>query len=349
MRIGRLLPMVSVLALAAHGAGCGLTPEALDAEQVAELTTAQAARVSAEQEPLSGPVSLYEAMARALKYNLDYRVELMQEQLRGGELIMAATELLPRAEATSGHSERNNFLSSGELDLPTGIETEPEVVSQDKKLDVADISFSWHILDFALSYVRARQAADQYLISTEMKRKVIQRTLEDTRTAYWRAYSADRLIRRIRNIEGRVQGAILNAQNLSRRGDMSPVTALTYERELIDIRILAQKLESDLNLAKSQLASLMDIPPGTYFTLAGDETDLPSPAMLDLSGKEMIAEALFNRAEIRDLEYKRRINEGEVAAALLELLPGLQVYTGDDWSSNSFFLHNEWTGWVSMF
>ena len=119
---------------------------------------------------------------------------------------------------------------------------------------------------------------------------------------------------------------------------MSPVTALTYERELIEIRLLAQKLDSDLSLAKSQLAALMDIPPGTNFTLAGDGTELPSPAMLDLSGKEMIAEALFNRAEIRELEYKRRINDGEVAAALLELLPGLQVYTGDNLSSNSFLL-----------
>ena len=116
MRIGRLIPMVSVLALAAYGAGCGLTPEAIDAEQLAELTAAQANRVVMDQEPLSGPVSLYEAMARALKYNLDYKVEMMQEQLRGGELIMASTELLPRAEATSGHSERNNYLMSGELD-----------------------------------------------------------------------------------------------------------------------------------------------------------------------------------------------------------------------------------------
>lgn len=345
MRVSRLPQLVSALALTAYCAGCGITPEPLDPIEVSALAGAHAERVTAGQEPISGPISLFDAMARALKYNLDYRVEIMQEQLRGGEVILAGAELLPRAAANAGFSERNNFLTTGELDIPTGIELPPETVSQDRKLDTADITFSWHILDFALSYVRARQASNKYLIAQELKRKVIQRTIEDTRTAFWRAYSADRLVRKLRGLEGRVQQAIANAQSLSKRGDMSPLTALTYERELIEIRQLAQKLENDLNLAKSQLAALMDVPPGTAFSLAADVSELPSPAMLDLSGQEMIAEAVFNRAEIRELAYKRRINDAEVAAALLDLLPGLQIYTGDNYESNSFLLHPEWTAW----
>lgn len=345
MRIAALLPLFSALALVAWTAGCGVTPEPLETGQIDAVTVQQANLAVMDQEPISGPVTLYEAMARALKYNLDYKVEMMQEQLRGGELILASTELLPRVSASAGRSDRDSYSMSGELNLDTGVETEPDKISQDRKVDVADISFSWNVLDFALSYVRARQAANQYLIAQETKRKVIQRTLEDTRTAYWRAYSADRLVKKLRALETRVQGAIQNARALSTSGDMSAVTALTYERELVQIRLLAQKLDSDLSLAKAQLSTLMNVPPGTNFTLSDEGSAVPSPAILALSGKEMVAEAMFNRSELHELEYQKRINQDEVTAALLELLPGLQGFIGDNVSSDSFLLNPNWVGW----
>ena len=46
---------------------------------------------------------------------------------------------------------------------------------------------SWNLLDFGVSYYRARQQADQVLIAEERKRKVVQNILADTRNAYWRA------------------------------------------------------------------------------------------------------------------------------------------------------------------
>ena len=36
--------------------------------------------------------------------------------------------------------------------------------SQDKRLRTSEIAFSWNVLDFGLSYVRARQTADKALI-----------------------------------------------------------------------------------------------------------------------------------------------------------------------------------------
>ena len=41
-----------------------------------------------------------------------------------------------------------------------------------------------------------------------MKRKIVNRIIEDVRTAYWRAVSYERLVGRMRALEGRVQRAL---------------------------------------------------------------------------------------------------------------------------------------------
>ena len=62
-------------------------------------------------------------------------------------------------------------------------------VSQDKTLRSGDLALSWNILDFGLSYVRARQAADQVLIAREIQRRTTHGLLEDVRSEFWRAAS----------------------------------------------------------------------------------------------------------------------------------------------------------------
>ncbi len=67
--------------------------------------------------------------------------------------------------------------------------------------------------------------------------------------------------------------------------------------------------------------------------------------LIDTLGDEMTRLALQNRPEIRELGYSGRINEHEVEIALLELLPGIQLYAGLNGDSNSFLLNNDWVGW----
>jgi outer membrane protein TolC len=320
---------------------CSLAPSPLTEGQISHLAGVQAEQVTANQEPISGALTLYDAMARALKYNLDYRVEMMQQSLRGAEAALASSEMLPKLVANAGWVGRDSYLSSAHLDLPTGRETPPRVTSSDKDVRTADITFSWNILDFALSYVRAKQSSDKYLIAETAKRKVIHRILEDTRTAYWRAVSADRMVRKLRQLDGRLDRAISNAKLQKVEGTTSPITALTYERELVQIRVKIEQLQRELKLAKAQLAALIDVAPGVEFALAEHE-DKALPATLNLNVSEMVAEALFNRPELREIAYQQRINAREATAALLELLPGLRLYASANEDSNSFLLNEHW-------
>jgi outer membrane protein TolC len=332
-----LLATIAAVALS----GCAIAPSPLTGTQLSHLAGLHAAQVTANQEPISGTLTLYDAMARTLKYNLDHRIEMMQQSLRGAEAALASSELLPKLVANAGWSGRDSYLSSAHLDLPTDKETPPRVTSNDKDVRTADITFSWNILDFALSYVRAKQASDKYLIAETAKRKVIHRILEDTRTAYWRAVSADRMVKKLRQLDGRLNRAIANARQQLSEGTTSPVTALTYERELVQIRVKAEQLQRELTLAKAQLAALMDVAPGVDFALA-DHEDSTLPAVLTMSVNDMVAEALLNRPELREIAYQRRINEREATAALLELLPGLRLYASANDDSNGFLLNEHW-------
>jgi outer membrane protein TolC len=332
-----LLATITVALLA----GCTIAPSPLTGLQISHLAGLQAEQVAAQQEPISGALTLYDAMARALKYNLDYRVEMMQQSLRGAEAALASSDMLPKLVANAGWSGRDSYLSSAHLDLPTAKETPPRVTASDKDVRTADITFSWNILDFALSYARAKQASDKYLIAETGKRKVIHRILEDTRTAYWRAVSADRMVKKLRRLDGRLDRAISNARLQGVEGASSPITALTYERELVQIRVKAEQLQRELKLAKAQLAALIDVAPGLDFSLA-EQDDRTRPALLTVSASEMVAEALFNRPELREIAYQRRINEREATAALLELLPGLRLYANANEDSNSFLLNEHW-------
>jgi outer membrane protein TolC len=333
----RLSATLAVVSLA----GCTVAPSPLTEAQMSHLAGRHVEQVAANQEPISGALTLYEAMARALKYNLDYRVEMMQQSLRAAEASLASSEMLPRLVANAGWSGRDSYVSSAHLDLPTGNVSPPRATSSDKLGRTADITFSWNILDFALSYARAKQAADKYLIAQVGKRKVIHRILEDTRTAYWRAVSADRMVLKLQRLDGRLNLAIGTAKLQAADGTSSPITALTYERELVQIRVKAEQLQRELKLAKAQLAALIDLPPGVAFNLAGQE-DRALPALVTMSATEMVAEAMFNRPELHEIAYQRRVNSREATAALLELLPGIRLYAGANEDSNSFLLNDNW-------
>jgi len=336
--IPRVAPAILALALLS---GCAIVPTPIDEEEISFVTADRLASLDRDQEPISGPIGLYEAMARALKYNLDHQVEIYQQALRISELDLSHFELLPKLVANSGYAERNEFNASSSYNILTNTQNFGASTSQERAIDTADISFSWNVLDFGLSYIRARQAADKVLIAEEMRRKAAQRIIEDVRTAFWRAVSAERLVSKIRRLEGRTRRALASARNVSQSGETSPITALTYERELVEVKRTLQELRRELSIAKAQLAALMNVKPGTRFTLKLPPSKPPVPS-IDLAVPEMIEIALNNRPEVRKNLYKLRINRQELQAAWLELLPSPQLVLGANYDSNDFLFNKHW-------
>jgi outer membrane protein TolC len=329
---------VSVAALLA---GCNVTPKPISAGELATRATENAVAVTANQDPVGAPINLYDAMARALKYNLDYKVELMEQALKARELNLSTYDLLPQLVASGGYSRRSNFAGASSLSLLTRRQSLEPSTSSEKGIFSGDLTLSWDVLDFGLSYIRAQQKANEGLIALERRRKVANRIIEDVRTAYWRAVSAERLLTKLKQLEGSVSTTLTNSERLAERRLSAPLTALTYQRELIDIKAEIQRLQRELVISKSQLAALMNLEPGTEYTLVMPERTTTPPSV-SLPGEEMVMTALRNRPELREINYRERINKKELDAALLGMLPSLRGIIGANVDSNSFLVNNDW-------
>jgi outer membrane protein TolC len=61
--------------------------------------------------------SLENAMARALKYNMDYRVKLMEEAMGQRQLDVANLDMLPKLAASAGYTARDKDNASSSQNI----------------------------------------------------------------------------------------------------------------------------------------------------------------------------------------------------------------------------------------
>ena len=337
----RICKQIEVIALLLMMSGCSLVPIPLSQTEIEDQARLDNEAVTSGQEAVTGPISLYDAIARALKYNLDFHLELQAKILSQRELELSRYEMLPTFVSNLAYTSRSNFSGANSRSLLTGLESLASSTSSNRDIHTADLNLSWNILDFGVSYVRAQQAADNVLIAEEAKRKVVNRIVQDVRSAYWRAVSNDRLIVQLEELMIRVKAAIVESKEVEARKLDRPLTALTYQRELIGIKRELEKLQRNLSLAKIQLAALMNLRPGESY-----ELEIPdrSDTVRDIAFSPQMMEqmALENRSEIRELIYKKRITAKEAKVAVLNLLPGLNLNFGGNYSDNSFLFNNDW-------
>jgi len=342
------VPAVLILLAAIGVNGCAIEPVPLTLEEVRARATADRAAVATDQEPVEGPLDLYDAMARALKYNLDARVELMQKMLAQTQLDLSHYAMLPRLAANAGFDGRSNYAGGSASSLPSVTSLLPPFTSADRNIFSADLSLSWNVLDFGLSYIRAKQAADDVLIAEEERRRVANRVLQDVRAAYWKAVSAERILPSLKLLDDWVKSALDKAQAVQDEKLSSPLVPLQYKLDLLNTQRYIQQLFRELSTAKIHLAALMNIPPGREAQLVlmvpeREANTVPLPP--DLAALE--ERALIARPELRQIDYRRRINAQETKAAILEMMPSLYLVVGGNYNSNSFLFHNHWAAYAA--
>ncbi|WP_085727553.1 TolC family protein [Pseudomonas sp. R37(2017)] len=328
----------SLLALAISG--CAVTSEPIERSVSEQRAKSDLQNMYKGQEPLGGPLTLHQAMARAVKYNLEGRLKVMEEALAKRQLDLASFDMLPRMALDAGYVGRNNVNASSSQSVRTGTQSLEPSTSQDRDRDVADLTMVWNVLDFGVSYISAKQQGDQRLIVQERRRKVINTIVQDVRSAYWRAMAAERLLTQIDSLMARVETARNNSQSMSQQRIGDPVQALGYQRSLIEATRQLEEQRRALSLAKTELATLINLPMGTELTLATDNGYEIPELKVDLASLEQ--EALTSRPELREQDYQTRISAAETRKAMLRLLPGLEFSAGGHYDSNSFLVEQGW-------
>ena len=328
--------------------GCAVTPEVVAPGKIHSTAMADLDLLSQTEVQEALSIGLEEAIARAIKFNRDHRLKAYEAALAQGQLELVRQEMLPELAASAGYARRNNYSASASATFqdgkPAGLGANPTYsISQGKEQATKDAVFTWNILDFGLSYVRAKQHADRYLIAKERERKTMQNIVQDVRAAYWRAVSAERLLLKIGPLMEKAATALDDSRQIELRRLSSPVEALYYQRELLDVLRALQGLRQDLVNAKVELAALMDIKPGKPFTLADVEQPAFSLPEMEMKLSFIEEQALKYRPELMETYYQKRISIEETRAAFLKLLPGISLNAGAYNSNNKYLLNEDWT------
>ena len=320
--------------------GCAITPTPLKSSEVNKRVLDDQLQLYVEQEQVFKPISFEEAVARALKYNLDHRLKMMESALAMGLADLSRYDMLPNLMVSAGYVTRNNDSGGNSVNIDTGQIQLQNSTSQERNRALASADFSWNILDFGVSYYRAKQQADQFLIAEERRRRVIQNILQDTRSAYWRAVGAQRLARDAEVLGAKVRSALERSREAEAQGLLPPRDALGYQRLLLDAVSLLAARRQELEFAKRELGALMNLTPGTEFSVTEPKEPELQPVPFNVAELEEVA--LSNRPELREEDFRSRITAADARRQLLSLMPGLGITAGAQYDSNQYLYNNSW-------
>ena len=330
------LAIASALVLA----GCAITPQPITPEERGAKIAEDRAVMYRGQAPVAGPLTMEEAMARALRYNLDNRVKLMEQALAMGQLDMARYDMLPRLVGVAGYATRSSELVLDSQDVSTRRIALGNTTSQDRTHTTFDLSLAWNVLDFGVSYFQAHQQADRALIAQERRRKTMHALMQQVRQAYWLAVGAQALEALVEPQLKLVNQALADAAKITKERLRPPLETLNYRKALLDIVRQLESLRDELNQAKPRLAALMNIEPGATYTLSMPKALVVPSLRLNL--EQMEERALRQRPELVEADLQERISVNETKKALSRMLPGIEVSMGPHYDSNQFLRNQNW-------
>ena len=333
-------PTLAALAAALWLAGCSMNPVKVTPDEVAQRVRSDQEQMYKDQVPVSGRISYSDALARALKYNLDYRLKMMEGTLARGLLDVTAMDMLPKLVTEAGYNDRSNDSGGTSVGIEDRVVSLRPSTSETRSHYYGRATLSWNALDFGISYFRAKQAGDEVNIADERRRKILQNIAQDVRNAYWRALGAQRLLADADQLATRIEDALGKSREAERAGVLPPTQGLSYQRALLDAMSLVNAKRQEMQFAKRELAALMSLPPGTDFTLVESIEDSLAPAPVDIDKLEIAA--LTDRPELREEDYKARIGVYEARKQIAALFPSLNLYAGGRYDSNSYLYNSHW-------
>jgi outer membrane protein TolC len=322
--------------------GCSIHPQSLRDDEKAALVLTDQQVMFHRQEPIEHPVTLEEAMARAVKYNLQERLAVMQHAFENRLLDSRSYELLPSVAASAGWRTRSRVAASSSKSVETGTQSLEPSTSQDKQLRDTDLSLSWNILDFGIGYFGAKIQANNVLVADEQRRAVIADIIQQVRSAYWAAATAQQLEPSVNATLRQANRALEKARQTEKERLVAPVVAMKYQKRLLEMVSQLENLSAELVTAKTRLAGLMNIAPSTPYRLASVSDEMNHLPEMHYSLENLETLAMVNRPEINEEIFKARNAVLETRSQLIHLLPGASLFVGAHYDSNSYLVNQSW-------
>lgn len=322
--------------------GCSLSPKKIDNQSQYNNTHLTLKSIIEQQKNITGNITLEEAIARVLKYNLDNRLQQTQLALESGSLNQAYLEMLPSLLVDGNYSFRNNEQIQNLVQNGQVVPGEQSFTPR----EIVDFSagVQWNILDFGLSYTRAQQQANRVMIMKEQQRKITQALIQQTIAIYWKAWTAQQMAPKVARFKKEAEKALLNSI-LASKNKLSPnEKELDYQNVLIKAIRKATKLQLQIADAKASLSRLMNANQNSQYQLIAPKESIKKLPNINPEFEKMDLLALLYRPELREASYQKQIAEKGVQAAVLEMLPGISFDYGYNNTNNQFMLNRNWLG-----
>lgn len=280
-------------------------------------------------------------MARALKYNLDRRAKLMEEALSLKQLDTSHFDMLPKLLAQSGYYWRDNDKISMSRNSQSGQLSTSQFISQDREHATSSLGLTWNLLDLGLGYYNTKQQANRVLVAAEKRRKAMHLLMQDVRTAFWRAYAAQKLRAEVHTTILVAEEALNDSRKAENERLRNPVDALRYQRQLLENLRLLEAIDQELSTAWIELAAQINAPQGRPISLREQEA-APGRQALAVPVETMEDQAMTMNADVREQHYNARIAREETRKTLVRLFPNLVFNYGTNYDTDSYLLNNSW-------
>jgi outer membrane protein TolC len=337
-----LKPLALAAMVLALSACSTIKPVALSQQDLEPATKVDSVAINKDVEPIKGALTLDEALARALKYNLDRRAKMMEEALAFNQLDVNHYDMLPKLIAEAGYATRNNDRISESRNAADGSLSPSRFISQDRTHHLADLTFTWNLLDYSLGYYGTRQQAHRVLIASEKRRKAMHLLMQDVRIAFWRAASAQKLRNDVRNTIVLAEEALVDSRKAEAERVRNPLDSLRYQRQLLENLRLLESIEQELSSAQVELANLINAPLGQSMQIAEGELDKASEVAVRVPVKAMEITALAQNADLREQHYNARIAQEETRRTLVKLFPNVSFSYAIKYDSDNYLVNNNW-------
>jgi|TARA_R110002126_G_scaffold291807_1_gene459610 outer membrane protein TolC len=336
------LKIMLLTATALTLSGCFVSPEVIQKAEHQKRATMDMNALYMTTPALMRPLTMSEAISRGLLYNYDYKMGLMEEVLQNNQLTLANFNMLPRLAANAGYGWRSDERASRSISLNTREESLEPSFSEERSVRNADLSFSWNLLDFGLSYFTAKQQSDRVLAAVERRRRVMNNMVKEIQSAYWKAQSAQELLPQVEDLIILTDKALVNSKKIELSKLQAPLQSLEYRRSLLQVMSQIKQLRHELSIAKSQLRSLINLPPTQDFVLARPNTTRTLLPAVPSSLQSLQKYSLVYRAELREEAYQERIDEQNITKEIIRIFPGLSLLSSTNYDSNKYLAFSNW-------
>ncbi len=286
------------------------------------------------------PLTLDRMIEIALCRNLDLLVKAQEIKVQKEATFHQSLNTLPSLVASYDNWGRDKNTASFSESLEPGIPPAPLSISSETHIELANLEFTWNILDFGVAYYRTRQELNSTLMEEMQYSRIRQNLILEITKQYWKAALAKMVIDVSEELYSQSEKLRGRLQEMIDQGELSSYLGYQIIQDLLENEVILSGYPKEYQTAKSELLKLMGVLPDQDFEIAVEsfEEGIFFPTNLEQLEKM----ALANRPELYSVDFEENKMRDEVYIAFLRMFPNVEFFEGTFTDQNRFLLFNSW-------